>query len=165
MKHFLRGEYMKLKDIVYGSTLIIISIFVFAIGSGFPNYVVRSKELPGPKFFPFLIAYLLIFAGVYFIVRSFLRKRKAEETNATSLVTKRGILRVISIIVGILLYVPLINLIGFKVGTFILAALFMYILGVKLLRALLYSLILTIVIVLIFGMVFSIPFPQGFLPF
>jgi len=119
---------MKLKDIVYGSTLIIISIFVFAIGSGFPNYVVRSKELPGPKFFPFLIAYLLIFAGI-------------------------------------LLYVPLINLIGFKVGTFILAALFMYILGVKLLRALLYSLILTIVIVLIFGMVFSIPFPQGFLPF
>ncbi|AKI97763.1 tripartite tricarboxylate transporter TctB family protein [Kosmotoga pacifica] len=156
---------MRLKDTIYGSTLIVISIFVFAIGSGFPNYVVRGKELPGPKFFPFLIAYLLIFAGIYFIIRSLLRWNRTEGINTSDLVTKRGIIRVISIVAGVLLYVPLINLIGFKVGTFILCAVFMYMLGVKLLKSLIYSLILTIVIILIFGMVFSIPFPQGFLPF
>lgn len=156
---------MRLKNLMYGLSLIAISVFVFIYGSSFPDFVVRGNKLPGPKFFPFLISILLVIMGSYFVITSLLKLKKTKMENEEKITTKKGLLRVLTIILGIGLYVPFINLVGFKIGTFVFATVIMSIFGVKILKSLLYSLILTVIIVLIFEKIFLIPFPQKFLPF
>ncbi|SHH23723.1 tripartite tricarboxylate transporter TctB family protein [Thermosipho atlanticus] len=155
---------MKVKNLSYGVVLVCISIFVFIYGSNFPDFIVRGNKLPGPKFFPFLISYLLLVVGLYFIIHSIINWKKTK-TDSARYITKKGLLRVVSVIIGVGTYVPLINLVGFKIGTFAFATVMMSIFGVKILKSMLYSLILTAIIVLIFEKVFLIPFPQKFFPF
>jgi len=161
----LGGFTMKVKDLSYGIVLVIISIFVFIYGSNFPEFVVRGNRLPGPKFFPFLISFLLLIFGLYFIIRSLLILKTSKSNNSVEKVTKKGLVRVIAVIIGISFYVPLINLIGFKIGTFVFSTIMMSLFGIKIFKSMLYSLILTIIIVIIFEKIFLIPFPQKFFPF
>jgi len=76
-------------------------------------------------------------------------------------ITLDGMKNVIAIIVGIIFFVPLINLLGFILGATIISAALMIILNVKIWRSLVYSVILVVIIFLIFGMVFKVPLPEG----
>jgi len=157
---------MNIKNIFFGISLLILSGLIFFFGSSFPNYVVRGNKLPGPKFFPFTLAVIIIILGTYYIIKSLimirLKRIPKDATLAPSdKITLDGTKNVIAIIVGIIFFVPLINLLGFILGATIVSAALMIILNVKIWRSLVYSVILVVIIFLIFGMVFKVPLPEG----
>ncbi len=164
---------MNYKNIVYGSILILLSIIVILISLEFPSYAVRGQELPGPSFFPQLISIFLILIGIYEIIvgilQTFKLKKlkdeglKKEEEVRKTVVTKKGLFNITVVIAGIILFVPFINLVGFKLGLLIFSTILMTTFGVRLLRALIYSAIVTVIIILIFDYLFKIPFPEGIL--
>lgn len=164
---------MNYKNIVYGSILILLSIIVILISLEFPSYVVRGQELPGPSFFPQVISIFLILIGIYEIILGILQTFKLKKLNEEGLkkeekviktvITKKGLFNIIVVIAGIILFVPFINLVGFKLGLFIFSTILMTTFGVRLLRALIYSAIVTVIIILIFAYLFKIPFPEGIL--
>ncbi len=158
----------KYKNLLYGVILIALSIFVIIYSTGFPKYTVRGQELPGPNFFPTVMSIFLIAIGVYEILKDVVDniKKKKRIPKDDSHITKRGFISIIVVVAGIILFVPFIELVGFKLGAFVFAALLMYLLGVKIINSLIYSAVLTAVIVVIFELLFKIPFPQGYiLPF
>lgn len=158
----------KYKNLLYGVVLIALSIFVIMYSTGFPKYTVRGQELPGPSFFPTVLSIFLIVIGVYEILKDVVDniKKKERKSKDDSHITKRGFINIIIVVAGIILFVPFIELVGFKLGAFVFAAALMWLLGVKILNSLIYSAVLTVVIVVIFELLFKIPFPQGYiLPF
>jgi len=158
----------KYKNLLYGVILIALSIFVIIYSTGFPKYTVRGQELPGPNFFPTVLSIFLIAIGVYEILKDVVDniKKKKRIPKDDSHITKRGFISIIIVVAGIILFVPFIELVGFKLGAFVFAAFLMYLLGVKIINSLIYSAVLTAVIVVIFELLFKIPFPQGYiLPF
>lgn len=158
----------KYKNLLYGVVLIALSIFVIMYSTGFPKYTVRGQELPGPNFFPTVLSIFLIAIGVYEILKDVVDniKKKKRQPKDDSHITKRGFISILVVIAGIILFVPFIELVGFKIGAFVFAAFLMYLLGVKIINSLIYSAVLTAVIVVIFELLFKIPFPQGYiLPF
>ena len=158
----------KYKNLLYGVILIALSIFVIIYSTGFPKYTVRGQELPGPNFFPTVLSIFLIAIGVYEILKDVVDniKMKKRIPKDDSHITKRGFISIIVVVAGIILFVPFIELVGFKLGAFVFAAFLMYLLGVKIINSLIYSAVLTAVIVVIFELLFKIPFPQGYiLPF
>jgi len=108
---------MNIKNIFFGISLLILSGLIFFFGSSFPNYVVRGNKLPGPKFFPFTLAVIIIILGTYYIIKSLimirLKRIPKDATLAPSdKITLDGTKNVIAIIVGIIFFVPLINLLS-----------------------------------------------------
>ena len=157
---------MNIKNIFFGISLFVLSGIIFVFGSNFPNFIVRGQKLPGPKFFPYALAFVLIGLGVYFIVKSIvLLKLKKAPRDALLVpaeeITFDGVKNVIAVIAGILFFVPLINFLGFLLGAMVISTALMIILNVKIWRSLIYSVILVVLIFLIFGMVFKIPLPEG----
>jgi hypothetical protein len=158
----------KYKNLIYGVLLIALSIFVIMYSTGFPKYVVRGNELPGPSFFPTILSIFLIAIGLYEILKDIVDniRKKERKVKDDSHITKRGIINILVVVAGIILFVPFIDIVGFKLGAFIFAAFLMYLLGIKFVRSLIYSAVLTAVIIVIFELLFRIPFPQGYiLPF
>ncbi|MFO7882691.1 MAG: tripartite tricarboxylate transporter TctB family protein [Kosmotogaceae bacterium] len=162
---------MNYKNITYGIILVVFSIIVILLSMEFPGYVVRGKELPGPKFFPQVISGILIIMGIYEIVLGTYQTVKKKKVNEKEMekkevkektgITKRGIINIIVVFVGIVLFIPFIEIVGFKLGAFIFATVLMSILGMGIIRSLLYSAILTAFILIIFDYLFKIPFPEG----
>ncbi len=157
-----------IKNIIYGSSLIVTSIIVFSITAGFPAFRIRGQELPGPKFFPNILSMVILAAGIYVIVlaivKEIIRRRKAEPPQKTPLedtVTKRGFLNILAVTVGTFLYIIMVDITGFNLTTVAFSSLLMMMLNVRWWRALIYSVILVVVIVLIFGTAFRIPLPEG----
>ncbi len=162
---------MNYKNIIYGIILIVLSVVIIFLSLDFPSYVVRGKELPGPKFFPQVISGVLIIIGIYEIgLGIYQTKKKKEkpgelekgkEVEKETGITKRGIINIIVVFAGILLFIPFIEIVGFKLGAFIFATVLMSILGMGIIKSLIYSAVLTAVILVIFDYLFRIPFPEG----
>ncbi|MFW6122020.1 MAG: tripartite tricarboxylate transporter TctB family protein [Petrotogales bacterium] len=162
---------MNYKNIIYGIILIVLSVVVIFLSMNFPSYVVRGKELPGPKFFPQVISGALIIIGIYEIgLGIYQTKKKKEklgniekekEVEKETGITKRGIINIVVVFAGIILFIPFIEIVGFKLGAFILATVLMIVLGMGIIKSLIYSAVLTAVILIIFDYLFRIPFPEG----
>ena len=157
---------MNIKNIFFGISLFVLSGIIFVFGSNFPNFVVRGQKLPGPKFFPYALAFVLIGLGVYFVIKSIVLLKLKKTPRDASLapaekITFEGVKNVVAIIAGILFFVPLINLLGFLLGAMVISTVLMTTLNVKLWHSLIYSAVLVVLIFLIFGMVFKIPLPEG----
>ncbi|TYB84456.1 MAG: tripartite tricarboxylate transporter TctB family protein [Kosmotoga sp.] len=161
---------MRYKNITYGIILVILSIIVILLSLEFPSYVVRGKELPGPKFFPQVVSGILIVIGIYEIglgIYQIVKKREEKlkepevKEKVGNKITKRGVINIIVVFAGIILFIPFIEIVGFKIGSFIFAAVLMSVFGMRIIRSLIYSAILTVIILLIFDYLFKIPFPEG----
>ena len=61
---------MNIKNILFGIFLFVLAFLIFYFGWSFPAYKIRGESLPGPKFFPFTLAVVLIMLGVYYIIKS-----------------------------------------------------------------------------------------------
>ncbi|HEY8541958.1 MAG TPA: hypothetical protein VIL29_06210 [Pseudothermotoga sp.] len=61
-------EVKKMKDLVLGLILLVLSIATIVLSSSFPDFVVRGERLPGPKFFPTILSIILICFAIYFVI-------------------------------------------------------------------------------------------------
>lgn len=153
-------------SLTFGLLLIALGAAVFFLGRDLPSFVLGGRQLPGPKFFPFLLAGLFIVAGaweslVFFRAGGFQHKASAFPKLAAEHFRDPGVQRFWFILIGLVLFVPLIQLLGFVIGSFLFATAVMVRLKAKVWSALLVAAILTVVIALIFGRLFRIPLPEG----
>ncbi|PZC51473.1 tripartite tricarboxylate transporter TctB family protein [Mesotoga sp. TolDC] len=157
---------MNVKNILFGVFLILLAALIFYFGWSFPAYKIRGETLPGPKFFPFTLAVILIIFGIYFIIKSavMIKMKKLPKDSAIAFEEKftlEGIKNIVAVIASIVFFVPIIEFLGFILGTIIVSSILMIVLNVKVLRSIIYSTILTVMIFLVFGTLFRIPLPEG----
>ncbi|KUK80538.1 MULTISPECIES: tripartite tricarboxylate transporter TctB family protein [unclassified Mesotoga] len=157
---------MNIKNIVFGVFLIVLALLVLYFGWSFPAYRIRGETLPGPKFFPFTLAVVLMIVGAYYIIKSVVMIKKKMIPKDSSIAfeerfTFEGIKNIVAVVAAILFFVPIIEFLGFILGTIIVSSVLMMILNVKVLRSIIYSTILAVMIFLIFGTLFRLPLPEG----
>lgn len=157
---------MNTKNILFGIFLFVLAFLIFYFGWSFPAYKIRGESLPGPKFFPFTLAIVLIMLGVYYIIKSvvMIKMKKLPRDAEIAFEEKftfEGVKNIVAVVAAIVFFVPIIELLGFILGTIIVSSILMIILNVKVLRSIIYSTILAVMIFLIFGTLFRIPLPEG----
>ncbi len=157
---------MNIKNILFGIFLFVLAFLIFYFGWSFPAYKIRGESLPGPKFFPFTLAIVLIMLGVYYIIKSvvMIKMKKLPRDAEIAFEEKftfEGVKNIVAVVAAIVFFVPIIELLGFILGTIIVSSILMIILNVKVLRSIIYSTILAVMIFLIFGTLFRIPLPEG----
>lgn len=146
----------------FGLSLIVIAILVIYSCRGFPNFIVSGKKLPGPKFFPYVLCSFLIIGGLYEILIWFKARNVSREKKPfITILQDWGTQNIILLLLGILIYVPAIQWLGFAIGTILLATILLIRLKASWLKALTSSVILVVVIILIFEKLFRIQLPDG----
>jgi len=151
---------MSVADLILGFVLVFISFFVLLYSRKFPHFVVRGVRLPGPSFFPRILAVLLlIFAAYVFVEQFLLRKRRvSQEKHRTE---AKSLLNLLWISFMVLFAFPLANLIGTFIALTGMSFLLMVVLRSKWYESLILSFSVALVVYIIFGVIFKIPLPEG----
>lgn len=153
---------MTIADLVLGIVLIFISIFVQLYSRRFPRFIVRGVRLPGPSFFPRILAILLLLFAAYFVLRYLLFRKKLNPEGAYKLDLK-SFLNIVWTSLSVLLFFPLANLVGALLALVMICFLLMIILKSKWYEAAIFSVVVTLIVHFVFHVVFKIPLPEGIL--
>lgn len=160
---------MNVRETTIGALLIALSGFTFYATKDFPPFRVRGVTLPGPSFFPRFVAMALFCCGIIELMQAYRQNRSAEEQG-----DQPGFLQVISnfihspgmgaitiSIISIVMYVLLLEKIGFQIMTVAFLATMMLCFHVRPGKAVVYSVIVVMVIVALFERLFQVPLPYG----
>lgn len=154
-----------MKDLILGLVLLILSIVVLFLSSSFPNFIVRGERLPGPKFFPTILAIILICFAAYCIIigfmESFKKPKAPSEQKKES--EKIHMVNVLFVILSVTFFVPVINFFGTVLGIILLGAALMTLLGIKWYQSFIYSSLLASLVYVIFQVLFKVPLAEGIL--
>jgi len=153
---------LKRADRIVAAILIFISIFVLIETSKFPKYELRGIKLPGPTFFPNLLAIFLLMAAAYLIINSFMNK-KSERVKTN--ISVWGIGNIILLILLIISFTYIVDYLGFLSSLFLITFVMFLKLKVNLIKAIIHSAIITFLIFLIFQELFRVPLPVNPLGF
>jgi len=151
-------------NIYFGIILIAIAIYVIIVSLTFPPFIQGGKKLAGPNFFPILLSIVLIVTGSYEIFITLIekkRKNKARKKLLLAYLNNWGNQNVLLIILGLILYVPLLEWLGFALATFIFSLTLMIRLKTGWIRGTIFSTVAVIVIMLLFVKVFKVQLPTG----
>ncbi len=152
-----------MKDLILGLVLLILAVAVLFLSSSFPNFVVRGERLPGPKFFPTILAIILICFSAYCILIGFMKffKKPREPLEQKKESEKIHMVNVLSVILSVTFFVPVINFFGTVLGIILLGAALMTLLGIKWYQSFIYSSLLASLVYVIFQVLFKIPLAEG----
>ena len=146
----------------FGCALISLAIFVIIEAVEMPPFVIQNKELPGPGFFPFIIGIILIAGGIYEILNPLVKKQLIiSHKFSWNFIKDRGKQNIIIAILAIIFYVPIIQWLGFLLGSFLFLVLLMARLKVGWLKSIVISAILILLTAWMFEKVFLVTFPIG----
>lgn len=151
-----------MKDLILGLVLLTLSIVVLVLSSSFPNFIIRGERLPGPKFFPTVLAIILICFALYCIVVGFMRSFKKSQKSSEH-ANEAGIVNVLCIVLSVIFFVPIINFFGTIVGIILLGTVLMILLSIKWYQSLIYSSVLAFLVYVIFQVLFKVPLAEGIL--
>lgn len=152
-------------NLILGIVLVTISLFVLVYANiNFPDFRVGGQKLPGPKFFPSLLSVFLIISGIYEIILALLKKPlfKNRKIPITELIKDWGFQNFFILVLSIILYVPCIKLLGFFIGTTLIAVVLLYRLEVSPGKSFFVAISLSLIIMLLFEKLFKIQLPDGF---
>lgn len=152
---------MKKSQVGIGVFLISISFFVLIYGwKVFPD--ARGDDI-GTKFFPFILAIILILLAIFYILQS-LRSKSSADGGFKFSVRSKEALRVIVTILCCIIFIGLVGKLGFIIVSAIVLFLMMYILGYKKWFVMTGVAILSPTIIqLFFEKILSVMLPHGFL--
>lgn len=151
---------MRVNDAFFGLALLALGVFVWLHAAGFPKVPGTAY---GPAFFPQVLAAGLGVTAVLLIWRG---ARQATINGRLSDFAPWvrepgrwfGLLLMLS---SLVIYAWLDDILGFHLTGFLITAIFMAYLGVRLWQALLYSLLTVIAIWLLFARLLLVPLPGG----
>lgn len=167
---------MRRREAWVGGVILAVALLVFFLTRDFPAFRARGVTLPGPSFFPNFIAGLLVLCAAMQFARAYREGRAAttagedrgdddaaEESSEAHGGTSpwAGLLTILVLLVGGVLYGLFLEAIGFQLLTFVCCTIVMLCFRVRAPRALLYSGILVIVMTLVFERLFRVPLPYG----
>lgn len=151
---------MKRNDLIAGMVFIALGIFIFTQTYSYPSL---EKGHPGPGLFPNLLALLFMVFGGVLVVRS-RRSGPSFQSIAPPRGSKvAGILNAGSVLGLIVLFVLVVDHLGFLITSALLLFLLMKKLGVSLLRSAASSILITLFIHLMFAKLLRVPLPPGML--
>lgn len=162
---------MKKQSAAIGICCTLLGLAVLFLTRGFPPFRVRGVELPGPAFFPNLVAYALIICGVAEFVVGYRKQGSSTSSEQDAPVghaprTAREALIAGLIVMGsVIAYGIVHERLGFLVTTAILSAVIMLQFKVKLGQAVLASALVTLGLALIFAKLLRVPLPTGVISF
>jgi len=160
---------MSVRETTIGSLLVALSAFTFYITKDFPPFRSRGVTLPGPSFFPRFVAVVLLCCGILEYVQASRQSRSADEHEkqpgfrqvVTGFISSPGMGTIVISIIGIVLYVLLLEKIGFEIMTTAFLVAMMLCFQVKPVKAVAYSVIVVVVMVVLFERLFQVPLPPG----
>ena len=144
-------------DILSGILLLVISLY-----AGFLSYDLEIGSLASPEagFLPLLVAVLLFFTSIPFILLP-LERKEGTEPQAVERGKSAGRTMLFLITLSVI-YLGLLRLVGFWIDTFLLIpVLYLHSGGKSLIRSILFSIITIIVSYIIFKVLLRVEFPQG----
>ncbi len=151
-------------DLILSLSCFALSGFVFYHSRFFPKFTVRGEKLPGPSFFPDLLAFLILIFGFYFFVSGLTSLFKAREELRSSLFKGVSLYKSLSfvIIIGVgFLFYPVLKIFGSVIGITLLGVFLMRFMRVRWFSSLVYSVVLALLIHWIFKVIFKLPLPEG----
>ncbi len=147
---------MKRNDIVFGVVFACLGIFIFTQTFSYPSL---EKGHPGPGLFPNLLAVLFIAFGVALILKT--KKSSAAEEENANLPVNRKVSNALSVLGVIVVYVSVVDRIGFLVTSALLLFILMKKLGAPVLRSAISSVAITVFIDVMFLKILRVPLPPG----
>lgn len=152
----------KKTNIWFGIILTGIAVFVIIISLGFPSFIVGDKKLPGPNFFPVILSMILIIAGGYEILIAWRDIQAKKATKISKEYFKDwGNQNLLIIVFSLIIYVFLLEWLGFLLATFIFSLILMIRLKTGWIRGTFFSAVAVIVIMLLFVKLFKVQLPEG----
>lgn len=149
-------------NLVAGTALLSLSVAVIALSRSFPK---GRPGVPGPSFFPNLIAGALALLSMLLIVRTYLAADREDQPEATDPHCQQGSSRlVVATVAASLAYVAFVDRIGFMVTTFafIAALLALYRIGTWL-KITVMSALVTSSVYVVFARLLMVQLPAGIL--
>jgi len=152
-------------DLVAGGLAVVFGITVLVYIRGFPQL---PGGLPGPALFPGIIAALFVLFGAILVVRWFAQRRAGvsplgEDIEQPDRPTTKAWLTALAMCAAVVVYLLLVDLLGFPVTMSILLFALMKVLGTRTLVAAIAAATAAVVVMLLFQMVLLVPLPTGFL--
>jgi putative tricarboxylic transport membrane protein len=146
---------MKKNDIVFGSIFIALGIFIFSQTFFYPSL---EKGHPGPGLFPNLLAILFIIFGGTLILKA--RKPSPAEEEAIP-PPHRKVANAFFVLGVIVVYVAVVDVLGFLLTSAILLFILMKKLGAPAIRSAIASICITLFINVMFLKILRVPLPPG----
>jgi putative tricarboxylic transport membrane protein len=150
-------------DLVSGGLAVVFGITVLLYIRGFPQL---PGGQPGPALFPGIIAALFVVFGGILVVRWFAQRRAgalAQEGDQPERPTTRAWLTALAMCAAVVVYLLVVDLLGFPVTMSVLLFALMKLLGTRTLVAAVAAVATAVVLMLLFQMVLLVPLPTGFL--
>jgi len=141
-----------------GILLILFSATVIAISATFPQAVSGGRWIPGPGFFPILLAVVITVCSA-FLVKDGLSGRKKDKESSIS--WGWGTLNVPIIIFSLAAYAALMQWLGYVLSTLVFSILLMVRMKAGWLKSSIVSACVVLFIFIIFSKVFKIQLPIG----
>lgn len=145
---------MKKGNIISSIICILIGLFILFESKDFPQ---GATGVPGPAFFPRILAYFVIGLSVLLIINTFIKRDDRKIT----LLDKDSIK--VYVTIGFLLaYLILLNFLGFIIATpiFLFSLIFFYI-RKNILKNAIIAVLVTFLIYGVFSSLLAVPLPQG----
>jgi putative tricarboxylic transport membrane protein len=152
---------MKKIDLLIGIFIIFFSLLLlFILIPNYISYSISFKDI-GPQFFPRIISYGLSILGVVIVLASIKDKENKKNKN---LFLKKSNLKIGLMFIFSIIYLYLIDLLGYLVPTIIMLGIFIRIYGEKR-KVILFTIpiITSILIFIIFGRLLKMLMPRGLL--
>ncbi len=143
-------------DIVFGLIFACLGIFIFTQTFFYPSL---ERGPPGPGLFPNLLAILFIVFGGALILKA--KKSSATEGENRALLARKKVGNAFSVLGIIILYVAVVDRVGFLVTSSVLLFILMKKLGAPVLRSAISSVCITLFINVMFLKILRVPLPPG----
>ncbi|MET3698579.1 tripartite tricarboxylate transporter TctB family protein [Bacillus oleivorans] len=146
---------MTLANRVIGTLLLLLSVYVWVTANAFPD---AAGIGPGADFFPKLTASVLGILSIMLV----LKKENTEES--IFLVSGKQSWKFVLGFVAMILFVFLIEVIGFSFTAVLFSISWMWLMGIRnIVKLLLVSVFISVLITLVFEQLLNVPIPHGLL--
>ncbi len=144
----------KKTDLVIGIISCFIGIVSYILTLNFPTF--GKCGVPGPEFFPRILAILFLLISVIQISKSFI-----EKDNKTQEIEKVNYIRMLILIGLFAFYILFLDIIGFFITTIIFLMILQKLLSIKFKTSIIVTFIILVIIFLIFDKLFCVSLPMG----
>jgi putative tricarboxylic transport membrane protein len=150
---------MKLSDSVLGLGGMAFGGIILSLTQGFPSL---EGGHPGPALFPRILAGLFIFFGLVLFIQETRKSGFSILTHRTAIYWP-GFMNYLCVAVAVIVYMLLVDSLGFVLTAILILILLMKKMGVSLLKSCLIAIVTSVSINLLFGKFLLVPLPWGIL--
>ncbi|MCY1152251.1 MAG: tripartite tricarboxylate transporter TctB family protein [Sphaerochaetaceae bacterium] len=144
----------KKTDLIIGIISCILGIISYVLTLNFPTF--GKSGVPGPEFFPRILAILFLIISVIQISKSFV-----EKNTKTQEIEKVDYIRMLILIALFAFYILFLDILGFFITTIIFLMILQKLVSVKFKTSIFVTFIIIMIIFLIFDKLFCVSLPAG----